>query len=69
MKTIVGIALIAAGVTLLVFGFQAKGSFGNKITETFEGSSQTKTIWLLAGGAATTVAGGLLILLRDKKVK
>jgi len=69
MKTIIGIALVAAGVTLLVFGFQAKGSFENKITETFQGTAQTRTIWLLGGGAASTVAGALLLFLRDKKGK
>jgi drug/metabolite transporter (DMT)-like permease len=69
MKTIIGIALLAGGVALLVFGFQAKGSMDNKFAETFQGAPKEKTTWLLAGGAAASAAGALLIVLRDRKSK
>jgi hypothetical protein len=69
MKTVIGVALLAGGIVLLVLGFQAKDSFGNQVKETFEGSPTDKTTWMLAGGAASSVAGVALILLtaRGKK--
>ena len=69
MKTLIGIALLATGVGLLVFGYQAKQSTENKVSEILQGAPTDKTPWLLAGGAAASVSGVLLILLRDRKGK
>ena len=69
MKTLIGIALVAVGAALLVFGYQEKGSLENKFSETFQGAPKQKTTWMLAGGAAASVSGVLLILLRDRKSK
>lgn len=66
MKKVIGIALVAGGIVLLVFGFQSKGSLESKFQETFRGSPGRKTTWLLAGGAACAAAGAALILLKDK---
>lgn len=66
MKKIIGIALFAGGIVLLVFGFQSKGSLESKLNETFRGSPSAKTTWFLAGGAGCTAAGVALILLKDK---
>ena len=64
MKTVVGVALLAGGIVLLVFGFQAKKSFNDQIKETFEGTPRTRTTWMIAGGAASSVAGLALVLLQ-----
>ena len=69
MKTLIGIALLATGVGLLVYGYQEKQSTENKISEIFQGAPKEKTTWMLAGGAAASVSGVLLILLRDRKSK
>ena len=64
MKTVVGVALLAGGIIMLVFGFQAKKSFNDQIKETFEGTPRTRTTWMIAGGAASSVAGLALVLLQ-----
>ena len=66
MKKVIGIALLAGGIVLLVFGFQSKNSIESKFKETFRGTPSNKTTWFLAGGAACTAAGVALILLKDK---
>ena len=67
MKTVIGVALLAGGIIMLVFGFQAKGSFNDKMKETFEGTPRTRTTWMIAGGAAAAVAGAALIILQGRK--
>jgi TRAP-type C4-dicarboxylate transport system permease small subunit len=69
MKTVIGVALLAGGIVMLVFGFQARGSFNDQIKETFEGTPRTRTTWMIAGGAAASVAGVALILLQGGKGK
>ena len=69
MKTAIGIALLAGGVVLLVFGFQHKGSLEDKFTEVFSGAPRERTTWMIAGGAAASVAGIALLFVRDRKTK
>jgi uncharacterized membrane protein HdeD (DUF308 family) len=69
MKTVIGVALLAGGIVMLVFGFQAKKSFNDQIKETFEGTPRNRTTWMIAGGAASTVAGVALIFLQAGKGK
>ena len=66
MNKILGIALLAGGTVLLVFGFQAKGSLESKVRETFQGSPSSKTTWLLVSGTVCEAAGIGLILLNKK---
>jgi len=69
MKTVIGLALLAGGIVMLVFGFQARGSFNDKMKETFEGTPRTRTTWMIAGGVASTVAGAALMVLQGRKGK
>lgn len=66
MKKVIGIALLAGGIVLLVFGFQSKGSIESKANEFFSGSPSKRTTWYLVGGAACSAAGVALILLKGK---
>jgi len=66
MKKIIGVALLAGGIVLLVFGFQSKDSFESKANEFLKGSPSNRTTWFLVGGAACSAAGVALILLKDK---
>ncbi len=57
MGRIIGIALLAVGVILLGFGFDARDSFSSDVSNTFTGSPTDKAIWLLGLGAFFSVAG------------
>ena len=57
MTRAISLALVIGGVLLLYFGGQSLHSFGNEVSKLFTGSPTDKTIWLLVGGAVSTVAG------------
>jgi hypothetical protein len=66
MKKIIGIALLAGGIVLLVNGFKAKDSVESQLNQALRGSMSKNAIWLLAGGAACSIAGAALILMPGK---
>jgi NO-binding membrane sensor protein with MHYT domain len=57
MVKAVSIALIVGGIVLLYFGGQSFHSFANDMSRFFTGAPTDKTIWLIAGGVVTTIAG------------
>lgn len=66
MKTFLFPALLAAGVVLLVLGFQAKDSVGSQMSEMFNGSPSDTAMWYLIGGAAL-VAVGIAGIVKKRK--
>jgi hypothetical protein len=64
-RQLAGIALLVVGVLLLLFGWQATGSMGEQMHETFMGRYTDQTMWYLIGGAASAV-GGLFLLLTGR---
>ena len=58
----IGLALLAIGIVLLVFGINASESVGSEVSEFFTGSPTNKAIWLLIGGIAAIIVGGLAML-------
>jgi hypothetical protein len=60
------LALVVAGVILIIYGLSASDSVGSSFSRMFTGSPTDKTIWLLVGGAAAA-AVGLAGLLRGSK--
>lgn len=64
-RQIFGISLLAAGVILLYFGYQASQSVGEQVLESFTGRFTKSTTWYLVFGAAASLGGiGLLIFRR-----
>ena len=57
MNKIVSIALLVAGVVLIIFGIQATNSFSSDVSRFFTGSPTDKAVWMLIGGAVAVVAG------------
>ncbi len=57
MNNIVGIAVIALGVVLLVFGFNESHSFASDVSKTFTGNPTNHSMWLIIGGAVAVIAG------------
>lgn len=64
MKTqlILGLAILAAGITLLVIGLNASDSAGEQIREGFTGHYSDKTTWFIVGGICGIVGGAGLAL-------
>jgi hypothetical protein len=56
------IALLAAGIALVVYGVNASNSLSSDFSRLFTGSPADKAIWLLVGGGVLAVIGaeGLL---------
>jgi hypothetical protein len=66
MNKLAAIALLVAGVVLIVFGITAMDSFSSDVSRFFTGSPTDKSIWMLLGGiVAATV--GLTLTLRGGK--
>ena len=53
----IAMALIAGGITVLVFGINASDSFGSDVSRFFNGAPTNKAIWLLLGGIGATAVG------------
>lgn len=61
---IIGLVLLTIGIVLLVFGFQASDSLGERLHESFTGRFTESTTWYFILGAAGTVAGLAMLLKR-----
>ncbi|MHC1765708.1 MAG: DUF3185 family protein [Verrucomicrobiia bacterium] len=57
MNKIVSLALLVAGVMLIILGFQATNSFSSDVSRFFTGSPTDKAVWMLIGGAVASIAG------------
>lgn len=62
MNNIVGLAIFALGIVLLIFGFNASQSFGSEVSRLFTGNPSNRAIWMILGGAAAVIVGLLLAL-------
>lgn len=68
MNKAIGLALLAVGIGLLIYGSQSSNSFSSGVSRAFTGSPTNKTLWLLLGGVAATITGAVLALLPARKV-
>ena len=59
---IVGLAVFALGIVLLIFGFNESHSFGSDVSRVFTGNPTDRSIWLIAGGGVAVIAGMVLAL-------
>ncbi len=62
MNKALGIALLALGIALIVFGINASNSLGSDFSRFFSGNPTNQSMWLLIGGIASLVFGGVLTL-------
>jgi len=67
MNKAIGIALLAVGVALIVYGIDASNSASSSLSRTFTGTPTNKTLWLLLGGIASAVCGALLTFVPSKR--
>jgi len=57
MSKSIGMALLAVGIALIIFGIKASDSLGSDASRFFTGTPTDKSMWLLIGGIAVTTAG------------
>lgn len=62
-RRVIGIALLAGGIVLLVFGLNASQSFASDVSEAFTGSPTDRSVWMLVSGSVAVIAGGIMALL------
>jgi len=62
MNKALGIALLAGGILLTIFGISASDSLGSDISRFFTGNPTDKALWLLIGGIVAAVLGFFLTL-------
>ncbi len=67
MNRILGIAILAAGVVLIIFGINASQSFGSEVSKFFTGNPTDKSMWLLLGGIVVSVIGLVLAFVRPQR--
>jgi multisubunit Na+/H+ antiporter MnhB subunit len=59
---IIGLAVFALGIVLLIFGFNESQSFNSDVSRFFTGNPSDRSMWLIAGGAVAVIAGMILAL-------
>jgi len=62
MKQIIGAAVLAVGVVLLVFAYQASTTPVEQISDALTGRYTDNTMWYVVSGVASVVVGALLAL-------
>jgi len=67
MNKALGIALLAVGVALVIFGINASDSFSSDVSRFFTGHPTDKSMWLLAGGIGSAALG--FFLTRGRSLK
>ena len=66
MRKVLSIALIAAGVVLLVYGINASESIGSDVSRMFTGSPTDESVWMVLGGVVAIVLGIGGLAMRSK---
>lgn len=57
MNTPIALALVVAGIVLLVFGLNSADSIQSAFSRLFSGHPTDKTMWLIVGGSVCLVLG------------
>ncbi|HWQ93631.1 MAG TPA: DUF3185 family protein [Clostridia bacterium] len=63
MNNILGLAVFALGIVLLIFGFNESQSLGSEVSRAFTGNPSNRSMWLIVGGILAVIAG-LFIAIR-----
>lgn len=64
MNRAISVALLVVGIILLIMGINASDSVGSELSEAVQGTPSDRSIWLIVGGAAAAIIGGIGLLRR-----
>jgi len=59
----IGIGLLVGGVVLLIFGLDARDSFGSDVSRFFTGNPTDRAMQLMVGGIFVGIAGAVMTVL------
>ena len=57
MGSIRSVAILAAGIVLIIWGMMEMDSFGSDVSRIFTGSPTERSMWLLIGGIVVSIIG------------
>jgi len=60
----IGLALLAVGTALIIYGVQASNSVSSDMSRVFTNSPTSKSLWLLRGGITAVIVGFVMSLRR-----
>lgn len=69
MNKIIGFVLLGVGVLLLIWGISAADSLGSELSEFFTGKPSDEAVWLIVGGVAAIIAGGVMTVMSRRQLK
>lgn len=58
----IGLAMLVAGVILVIYGINASESFASEVEEAVSGTPTDSAMWMLIGGAVLGIVGLFLTL-------
>lgn len=64
MNRFLPLALLIAGITLLIFGINAHGSLTSGVKEVLTGTPTDKSLWFIVLGSIGVIVGGLGTIFR-----
>ena len=67
MNKAIGLALLAIGIALIIYGIDASHSASSNLSRTFNGTPTNKTMWLLVGGIGSAIAGAVLAFVPSRR--
>jgi hypothetical protein len=68
MNKAIGLALLAVGIGLIIYGARASDSVSSSVSRFFTGNPTDKTVWYLLGGVAAAIVGAVMALLPARKL-
>ena len=66
MNSIIGLAILALGIVLLIFGFNESQSFSSDVSKFFTGNPTDRSMWMIVGGVGAVIVG-LFLALRGRR--
>ncbi len=64
----IGVACLAVGIALIVYGAHSTDSTASHVSNFFTGSPTNKALWMLLGGIAASIVGAVMVFLPARKV-